>query len=114
MQVEERVIGVKNPPANAEDVGSLRGSGRSPREGNGNPLQCSCLGKPTGRGAWWATVQGVTKGSDRTEQVNNKLKCNISFHCEYRQQIAVESRTVTLPSRNHRYFHVILQLLQRS
>ena len=45
---------------------------------------------------------------------NNKLKCNISFHYEYRQEIAVESRTMTLTSRNHRCFHVILQLLQRS
>ena len=37
---------VKNPPANAGDVGSIPGSGRSPREGNGNPLQYSCLGNP--------------------------------------------------------------------
>jgi len=37
---------VKNPPANAGGMGSIPGSGRSPREGNGNPLQCSCLGNP--------------------------------------------------------------------
>ena len=36
---------VKNPPANAGDVGSIPGSGRFPGEGNGNPFQCSCLGK---------------------------------------------------------------------
>ena len=35
--------------------------GRSPGEGNGNPLQYSCLGNPMGRGAWWATVHGITK-----------------------------------------------------
>ena len=52
---------VKNPPANAGDVGSILGSGRSPREGNGNPLQYSCLGNPMDRGACWPTVHGVTK-----------------------------------------------------
>ena len=51
---------VKNPPANAGDVGSILGSGRSPREGNGNPLQYSFLGNPMDRGAWWATIHGVT------------------------------------------------------
>ena len=55
---------VKNPPANAGDVGdtaSIPGSGRSPGEGNGNPLQYSCLENPKNRGAWWATVHGVAK-----------------------------------------------------
>ena len=52
---------VKNPPANAEDVGLIPGSGRSPGEGNGNPLQYSCLGNPMDRGAWWATVHHVSK-----------------------------------------------------
>ena len=57
---------VKNPPANAGDMGSNRGLGRSPEEGNGNPLQYSCLGNPVDRGAWQATVHGVTKESDMT------------------------------------------------
>ena len=52
---------VKNPPANAGEAGSIPGSGRSPGEGNGNPLQYSCLENPMDRGAWWATVHGVTK-----------------------------------------------------
>ena len=55
---------VKNQPARAgatEDVSVTPGSGRSPGEGNGNPLQCSCLGNPMERRAWWATVHGVTK-----------------------------------------------------
>ena len=56
----------KNLPANAGDVGSVPGLGRSPGEGNGNPLQYSCLEKPMDREAWWATVHGVTKESDRT------------------------------------------------
>ena len=47
---------IKNPPANARDSGSILGSGISPGEGNGNPLQCSCLENPLDRGAWWATV----------------------------------------------------------
>ena len=56
---------VKNPPANAGDSGSIPGMGRSPGEGNGNPLQDSCLGNPMDRGAWWATVHGVTKSRTR-------------------------------------------------
>ena len=46
---------------NAGDLGSIAGLGRSPGEGNGNPLQYSCLENPMDRGAWWATVHGVTK-----------------------------------------------------
>ena len=45
-------------------MGLVLGLGRSPGVGNGNPLQYSCLGKLMDRGAWWATVLGVTKGSD--------------------------------------------------
>ena len=56
---------VKNPPANAGDMGSFPGSGKSPGEGNGNPFQYSCLGNPTDRGAWWATVHGVAKSRTR-------------------------------------------------
>ena len=52
---------VKTPPANAGDAGSVPGLGRSPGEGNGNPLQYSCLENPMDREAWWATVHGVTK-----------------------------------------------------
>ena len=62
---------VKNPLANAGDVGLISGSARSPGEGNGNPLQNSCLGNPMDRGTWWATVHGVTNGSDTTLQLNN-------------------------------------------
>ena len=52
---------VKNLPDNAGDVGLIPGSGRSPREGNGYPVQYSCLGNAMDRGAWQATVYGVTK-----------------------------------------------------
>ena len=52
---------------NAGDQGLIPGLGRSPGEGNGNPLQYSCLGNPMDRGAWWATVHGVAKELDKTE-----------------------------------------------
>ena len=55
---------VKNLPANAGDTGDavlMPGLGRSPGEGTGNSLQYSCLGNPMDRGAWGATVHGVTK-----------------------------------------------------
>ena len=56
---------VKNLPANAGDTGLIPGSGRSPGEGNGNSLQCSCLGNPMDKGVWWATVLGITKSWTR-------------------------------------------------
>ena len=52
---------VKNLPANAGDTGSIPGLGKCPKEGNDYPCQYSCLGNPMDRGAWWATVCGVTK-----------------------------------------------------
>ena len=57
---------VKNPPANAGDVDSILGSGIFPGEANGNPFLYSCLGNPMDRGAWQATVHGITKESDTT------------------------------------------------
>ena len=51
----------KNPPAYAGDMGLIPGSGRSPGEGNGNPLQHSYLENSMNKGAWWATVCGVAK-----------------------------------------------------
>ena len=60
---------VKNLPTNARDLGSIPGSGRSPKEGNGNPLQYSCLGNPMDRGSWWATVLGVAE-SGTTEHTH--------------------------------------------
>ena len=64
---------VKNPSANAgdaRDMGSIPGFGRSPGEGNGYPLQYSCLENSMGREAWRATVQGVAKDSDMNEQTH--------------------------------------------
>ena len=65
--------------ANTGDIGdaiSIPGSGRSPGGGNGNPLQCSCLGNPMDRGALWATVHGLREKSDLTYQVNNNNMLN--------------------------------------
>jgi len=51
----------KEPACNAGDPDLMPMLGRSPGEGNGNPLQYSCLENPMHRGAWWATADGVTK-----------------------------------------------------
>ena len=51
----------KEPTCNAGDLGSIPGSGRSPGEGNGNPLHYSLLGNPMDRGAWQAIVHRVAK-----------------------------------------------------
>ena len=65
--LQPRVLGfpggseVKASACNAGDLGLIPGSGRSPGEGNGNPLQYSCLEDPMDGGAWWATVHGVAK-----------------------------------------------------
>ena len=56
----------KESICNAGDMGLIPGSGRSPGERNGNPLQYSCLGNPMDSGTWWATVHGVAKELDMT------------------------------------------------
>ena len=58
---------VKNPPGSAGDTCLISGSGRSPGEGNGNPLQYSRLGNPMDRGAWQATAHVGAKELDTTE-----------------------------------------------
>ena len=65
---------VKNPPTNAGDPSLIPGLGRSPGEGNGNPLQYSCLGNPTDRGTSRAAVHGVTKSQKQLH-----MKTIISF-----------------------------------
>ena len=59
------VLVVENQPANTGDLNLIPGSGRSPGEGNGTPLQYSCLENPTDGGAWWAVVHGVAKSWTR-------------------------------------------------
>ena len=65
---------VKNPPANANDMrdmGLISGSGRSPGEGNGNPLQDSCLENPRDEGAWWTAVYGVAQSRTRLKRLSS-------------------------------------------
>ena len=68
---------VKNPPDKQEMQVQPLPQG-APLE-NGNPLQCSHLGNLMDRGAWQATVHGVTKESDTTKQLNSKAAVNYSF-----------------------------------
>ena len=60
---------IKNPPANAGAMGLIPGLGKSPGEGNGNPLQYSCLENSMDRGAWRATVHGVAKSLTRLSTI---------------------------------------------
>ena len=62
---------VKNLPANARDAGLTPGLGRSPGEGNGEPLQYSCLGNPMDRGVWRAADHGVAKSWTQLRSSNN-------------------------------------------
>ena len=76
---------VKNPSANAGDTGSIPGSGRSLRGGNGNPLQHSCLGNPTDREAWWATAHVVAKSRTQLASLQKGGSITVSFFSLLRQ-----------------------------
>ena len=116
---------VKNPPANKGDLGSILGSGRVPGEGNGNSLQYSCLGNPMDRGAWWATVHGITKESDTTGQLKNKTMqeyiCTFCKYCKsdrvkYPQvntqvSIFINTSVISWPNLNHYYHHSFFVLV---
>ena len=65
------------------DLGLIPGSGRSPGEGNGNPLQYSCLENPMDRGAWWATVHGVAKSQTRLSDFTFTFTMFIDLKTEY-------------------------------
>ena len=77
---------VKNPPANAgdvRDVGSIPGLGRSPGEGNGNPLQYSCLENSMDREAWRAIVHGVAKSQTQLSTQHTQRSFNSPpFHVQ--------------------------------
>ena len=70
---------VKNLPTNAEDAGSIPGWGRSPGEGHGNPLQCSCLGNPMDRGAWQSAIHGAAKSHTQLKQLSSHFM-NLAGH----------------------------------
>ena len=87
------------PPASAGDIkdaGSMPGLGRPPGEGNGNPLQSSCLENPTDRGAWKATVHGVTKIGTRLNDSHNN---NNNNGCIWRRKW--QPTPVFLPEESH-------------
>ena len=67
--------GGKESACNVGDLGSIPGLGRSTGEGNGNPLQYSCLENLMDRGAWWATVHGVTKSWTRLNHYRTHTEC---------------------------------------
>ena len=73
---------VKNPPDNAGDMGLIPGSGKSLGGGNGSPPQYFCLEHPMDRGAWWATVQGVTSQTRLSDSTatDNKAAAGIFEH----------------------------------
>ena len=64
---------------NAGDLGSIPGSGRSPGEGHGNPLQYSCLENPIDRGTWWTTVCGVAKSQTQLSDFTFFLSQSMGF-----------------------------------
>ena len=77
---------VKKPLVNAGDISSTPSLGRSPGEGNGYPLQYSCVGNPMDRGAWWATVHGVRKELDIAERLSNNSKVLSTVFVQYETQ----------------------------
>ena len=73
----------KASACNVGDLGSIPGLGRSPGEGNGNPLQYSCLENPMYGGAWWATVHGVTKTWTRLSDFTFFINLNVILWCSF-------------------------------
>ena len=76
------VLVVKNPPAEARDIrdaGQIPGSGRSPGGGRGNPLQYSCLGNPTDRGAWRDSVHRVTKSATQLKRLSRQAETILAW-----------------------------------
>ena len=69
----------KESAHNAGDLGLISGSGRFPGEGNGNPLQYSCLENSVDRGAWRATVHGVTKSQTRLSNLHTHTNTQLGF-----------------------------------
>ena len=74
------VLVVKNMPANVGDAGLIPGSGRSPGEENGNPLQYFCLKNPMDRGAWQGMVHKIAKSRTRLKQLSTRAACPEPHH----------------------------------
>ena len=95
---------VKNLPANAGDLGSIPGSGRSPGEGNDNPLQYSCLENPMDRGAWGATVHRVAKSQTRLSTAQHSTFYNWCFESV---QNSINKLPVTIILKKAAYFWIV-------
>ena len=113
----------KELPANTgdvRDVGLIPGSGRSSAGGHGNPLQYSCLENPTDRGAWWATVHGVTKSQTWLKRLSTH-KQQVWPHVPERYPFNVVGQLFSLDKSSQRcqtikmkHFHMKLVLLKQS
>ena len=91
---------VKNPSANAGDVSSIPGSGRSPGGGNGNPLQYSHPKNPKSRGAWCATVHGVTKSRTQLNDWAHTHTDSTPLHQGYDNASFIKSQLLNLEHKN--------------
>ena len=105
----------KASACNAGDPGSIPESGRSPREGNGNPLQYSCLENAMDGGAWEAAVHGVTKSWTQLSIFTTSLKITVDGNCSHEIKRCLllggkvmtnldsilKSRDITLPKKVH-------------
>ena len=87
-QAPQEGLMVRTLPISAEDirdVGLILGLGRFPGEGNGNPLQYSCLEKPMERGAWWATIHRIAKGWTWLKQLSMHTHNHSILRADLRQ-----------------------------
>ena len=104
---------VKNPPANARHAGSVPGLRRSPGKGNDNPLQYFCLGNPLDRGACQATVHGLQKELDTTQQLSNNTNSWVFWipsACKFLEDLSLQVFFLFLlsPSSRPCVFHYFL------
>ena len=120
--ISQVALVVKNPLANAGNIretASIPGSGRSPGEGHGDPLQNSCLENPMDRGAWWATVHRVTKSWIRLKRLSTdahrKFKSSVkgmnAMILSHAGVVYTEGNRLSLPPRS---FFLSLSLLSVS
>ena len=94
---------VKNLPADARDTGSIPGWGRSPGGGNDNPLQYSCMKSSMERGAWQATVHGVTKSQTRLKGLSTHIRIVDLQCCANRCCIQQCDSVIHLSTHTHIY-----------
>ena len=84
----------KESACSVEDMGSIPGSGRSPGEGNGCPLQYSCLENSMDRGAWQTTVHGVAKKLDTTERHFSQIRIQFTGSWDLNEDVFSRKTTI--------------------